>query len=117
SRGVLRARGNVPGHRAATRAVGGRLERTVHRGRSRHARPVGRVRGAGHRVVAVTNTNRTHEDYWRATFPDFDAAFDHIYSSAQLGARKPDAAFFETVLEQERVPPDQGFFIDDLAEN
>ena len=76
-----------------------------------------RVRDAGHRVVAVTNTNLTHEEHWRARFSEFDAAFDHIYSSARLGERKPYPAFYTTVLEAEGAGPSDAFFIDDLEAN
>jgi len=71
----------------------------------------------GLRVVAVTNTNVTHQRVWRDRFADHLDLFDAIYSSCEIGLRKPDRAFFANVLEAEGVGAPQALFIDDSQEN
>lgn len=69
------------------------------------------------RVVAVTNTNVAHQRVWRARFATNVAFFAAVYSSWEIHARKPEPAFFEHVLESERVAPEEALFIDDLPVN
>lgn len=71
----------------------------------------------GIRAVAVTNTNVSHERVWRARFAGALDFFGAIYSSWEVGARKPDPAFFEHVLRSEHLARDEALFIDDLSEN
>ncbi len=75
------------------------------------------VVGEGVRVVAVTNTNVSHEREWRDRFASSLGLFSAIYSSCELRARKPEQAFFERVLQSEQVAPQEAVFIDDLAVN
>ena len=49
--------------------------------------------------------------------PGTCALFSAVYSSWEVGARKPDAAFFEHVLQSEDLARNEAMFIDDLAEN
>lgn len=68
----------------------------------------------GARVVALTNTNPLHHDRWWPMYRDALGLFDHIYLSFELGARKPEVACFQAVLEAEGLPPDDVIFIDDV---
>lgn len=68
----------------------------------------------GVRLVALTNTNRLHYDRWWPMYREALDGFDHIYLSFELGARKPEAACFQAVLEAEGVPPADALFIDDV---
>ncbi len=43
--------------------------------------------------------------------------FEHIVASYHLGVRKPDAAFYERLLERIELPADEVLFIDDRDEN
>lgn len=71
----------------------------------------------GVRVVAVTNTNVSHERVWRDRFASSLELFGAIYSSCEIRARKPEQAFFERVLQSEQLAPQEAVFIDDLAVN
>lgn len=71
----------------------------------------------GIRVVAVTNTNVSHERVWRDRFASSLEFFGAIYSSWEVRARKPEQVFFERVLQSEQLAPDEALFIDDLAVN
>ena len=66
---------------------------------------------------AFTNTSRTHQATWTAAFPNVVSAFDRIFSSPDLGLRKPERAAYETVTREIGVAPQSVLFFDDLAEN
>lgn len=72
-----------------------------------------RFRDEGHRLVALTNTNRSHHDRWRPIYREPLAVFDDIHLSFELGARKPETACFQAVLAAEETPAHQTVFIDD----
>lgn len=71
----------------------------------------------GIRVVAVTNTNVSHQRVWQERFAANLDLFDMVYSSWEVRTRKPEPAFFEHVLDAEQVSPHEALFIDDLAAN
>ncbi len=75
------------------------------------------VAGRGVRVVAVTNTNVSHQRVWRDRFAGNLEFFVAIYSSWQVGTRKPEGAFFEHALASEEIAPHETLFIDDQAVN
>lgn len=66
---------------------------------------------------AFTNTSRTHQATWTEAFPNVVSAFDRIFSSPDLGLRKPERAAFETVTREIDVEPGSVLFFDDLLEN
>lgn len=70
------------------------------------------VRALGLRVGVVGNQNATLERWARATFPA-----DVISSSASLGARKPDPAFFERLLELASCDPGELAYVGDRVDN
>lgn len=75
------------------------------------------VVATGTRLVAVTNTNTTHQSLWRDRFAEHLTMFSAIYSSCDIGYRKPDAQLFERVLSTEQVQSRNALFIDDIEEN
>jgi putative hydrolase of the HAD superfamily len=70
---------------------------------------------AGFRVVCGTNTldahYRKHQD--RGDYGCFDA----VYASHLMGHIKPHPEFWEYILKEEKVTPEETFFTDDMAEN
>ena len=49
--------------------------------------------------------------------PGTCALFSAVYSSWEVGARQPDAAFFEHVFQSEDLARNEAMFIDDLVAN
>ncbi|HMK98353.1 MAG TPA: HAD family phosphatase [Acidimicrobiales bacterium] len=78
---------------------------------------LGEVARAGHRVVGASNTNATHEPYWRARFAEFVCVLGTVYCSSDLGARKPDAEFFNRVLAAEGATARDAVLLDDTPAN
>ncbi|MBW6454715.1 MAG: HAD family phosphatase [Trueperaceae bacterium] len=76
---------------------------------------VRRLREAGVRVVAGTNTLDAHYRI-HAELGDYQA-FAHTYASHLIHVAKPDPAFFRHILAAEKVTPDQALFVDDVEAN
>lgn len=72
---------------------------------------------AGHRLVALTNTNEIHHARWWPMYREPLQLFAEIYLSFELGSRKPDTDCFEAVLAAEHVRARDIVFIDDVAEH
>jgi glucose-1-phosphatase len=68
-------------------------------------------------LYAFTNTNASHMARWTRQFPEVVAALDRIFTSHQLGLRKPEKRAFERICELANVHPAGFVFFDDLAEN
>jgi putative hydrolase of the HAD superfamily len=66
---------------------------------------------------AFTNTSQTHQATWTNAFPNVVSAFERIFSSPELGLRKPERAAFDTVTREIGVAPSDVLFFDDLLEN
>lgn len=66
---------------------------------------------------AFTNTSQTHQAVWSTAFPKVVSAFDRIFTSPQLGMRKPEPAAFDAVTQEIGVDPANILFFDDLLEN
>ncbi|MFS2225326.1 glucose-1-phosphatase [Pantoea sp. B65] len=75
------------------------------------------LRAQGDRVVILSNTNRLHCSYWPSEYPQVEQAADKLYLSQDMGLRKPDAAIYQQVLQQEGVTADQAVFFDDNLAN
>lgn len=74
------------------------------------------------RLYMVSNTNAPHFDHTRQTlFRDegltVDDYFDKLYLSHEIHALKPDADFYEKVLQDSGEDPSKSLFLDDLAPN
>lgn len=76
-----------------------------------------KLREQRHRVVVLSNTNRLHTTFWPTSYPEVQAAADHVYLSQGLGARKPEPAIYQKVLEAEGFPASEAIFFDDIAAN
>lgn len=81
-----------------------------------------RLRGEGCRLILLSNTNPFMMS-WALT-KDFDGGegsledyFDALYLSYRLGVMKPDARFFQAVIENERILPEESLFVDDGSRN
>lgn len=83
---------------------------------------IDRLRGAGYRMVLLSNTN-PYVMSW-AMSPDFDGRgrglhsyFDACYLSYACKMMKPDPDFFRFMLDSELVRPAELLFLDDGARN
>jgi HAD superfamily hydrolase (TIGR01509 family) len=69
-----------------------------------------------YRIASVSNTNEIHWDRFSNAWR-LDAAFHHNFPSYLVGKLKPDAEYFEHVLEALDAPAERVLFIDDNAIN
>lgn len=77
---------------------------------------VHRLRAAGYGVHLGTNQEQHRAAYMRSVL-GYDALFDVSCYSCDLGAVKPERAYFERALDRIGAPADQVLFIDDHAPN
>lgn len=68
------------------------------------------------RVVAATNMSNDSYDIVRAKIGGWDI-FDDVFTSASLGVRKPERAFFDRVLQAAGLDAESTVFVDDRPEN
>ncbi len=68
-------------------------------------------------LYAFSNTNAAHQAYWSEHFAELLAPFRKVYVSNEIGARKPDAAAFRTVVADMGVAPERVLFFDDIVDN
>ena len=68
-------------------------------------------------VVALTNTNATHQCVWRKVYAKELGIFKKVYVSCELGMRKPEQRIYTHVLDAWGVSPRNSIFFDDLQEN
>lgn len=66
---------------------------------------------------AFTNTSLSHQLAWSARYPDVVRAFDKIFSSTEMGLRKPDRVAFEAVIDGIGCEPGSILFFDDMHPN
>ena len=66
---------------------------------------------------AISNTNPAHIAHIEQAFPDFLGRFTRVFTSHEIGHRKPQPAAFEHVLREIAVPPPQVLLFDDLQPN
>ncbi len=78
---------------------------------------VRRARELG-RITLLTNNGPLVSKHLRTLAPELVELFgDHLYTSSDYGARKPDPTVFRRVLEAYETPAHDAFFADDLAIN
>lgn len=70
-----------------------------------------------YQLVALTNTNCIHGPVWQLKYTDTLHHFDHVFSSHELHARKPETAAYRHVLDYLRVQPAEAVFLDDSPAN
>jgi putative hydrolase of the HAD superfamily len=69
-------------------------------------------------VTLLTNNNALTARHIRTLAPELVEIFgDHLFTSSEYGARKPDPLVFERVLEAYGVPASDAFFADDMRVN
>ncbi|MBM3071582.1 glucose-1-phosphatase [Enterobacter sp. RHBSTW-00994] len=76
-----------------------------------------KLRGQGHRVVVLSNTNRLHTTFWPDEYPEIYAAADKVYLSQEMGMRKPEARIYQAVLQAEGFSAADAVFFDDNVDN
>lgn len=69
-----------------------------------------------YRIVALTNTNSAHALVWPEKYSDNLRHFEKIFSSHEMGIRKPEAKAFQTVLDCLNISAQQTIFLDDKEE-
>ena len=70
-----------------------------------------------YRVLLASNTTRAHFDKYAVQFADALGHFDHLGTSFEARARKPEPAFCEHIQTHARAEPGECVFIDDLPTN
>lgn len=68
------------------------------------------------KIFALTNTNETHLRYAVSTYP-FLAHFERVFSSHEIGARKPEPEIYQFVEKALGIEGTGLLFIDDREEN
>lgn len=74
-------------------------------------------------IFLMSNTNEIHYDLYvrdlqlRFGYKQFDDLFDKSYFSFDVHLLKPDPLFFEYILEQQGLKPQETLFIDDSPAN
>lgn len=70
-----------------------------------------------HKIYVLSNTNEIHynyfskQDYWEPSL------FDKVYFSHQMGMRKPEPEIFKHVLRENKLIPEETFYVDDNGDN
>lgn len=68
-------------------------------------------------IYLFSNTNPAHQREWSSRFATTLAHFSSLYTSHELGHRKPEAEAYETVTQRMGCAPAQVLFFDDSAAN
>jgi glucose-1-phosphatase len=66
---------------------------------------------------AISNTNPAHVRHMRRAFPGLLDRFDHVFTSHEIGHRKPQPESFLHVLQAIGLPAPQVLLFDDLQPN
>ena len=75
-----------------------------------------------YQIFLLSNTNTIHiralknkigAEKWKA----FSSVFDKMYLSHEIGFRKPDKEAFQIILEENKLKPNEVFFIDDSSQH
>ena len=71
---------------------------------------------AGHRLILFSNTNPLHAPSFLKKYRVFENFEGHHFSH-QVGAVKPEDAFYQAAVDRWDLVPERTFYIDDLAVN
>ncbi|MEM7032113.1 MAG: HAD-IA family hydrolase [Chloroflexota bacterium] len=74
------------------------------------------LRQNGIHCYVATNQEKHRLRYMRSEMK-FDLLFDGVFGSAEIGYRKPDANFYQTIMHQLSLTGDKILFWDDTLEN
>ncbi len=77
------------------------------------------LRAAAERIplYLFSNTNAAHQAVWAARFPEALAPFRRVFTSWEMGVRKPEPAAFARVAREIGEDPRAILFLDDTEEN
>ncbi len=76
-----------------------------------------------YRIFLLSNTNALHIEYIhnilqeKFALPDFTPLFEKVYYSFQYRLRKPDSRFFQLILTENNLNPEETLFIDDTQQH
>ncbi len=74
-------------------------------------------------TILMSNTNILHYEQYikelkeKFGYSDLSGLFEKVYLSFELGMRKPDKKFFNLILEENHLKPEETLFIDDSEQN
>ncbi len=68
-------------------------------------------------IYVFSNTNHLHQSYWLKKFKTVLSNFETIFTSSDIGKRKPELEAFQTVADLIGFGLSQIVFFDDLREN
>jgi putative hydrolase of the HAD superfamily len=68
-------------------------------------------------LYAFSNTNAAHQAIWSVKFADALANFRRVFTSSEMGLRKPERAAFDHIAREVAVPNDRILFFDDTLAN
>jgi FMN phosphatase YigB (HAD superfamily) len=68
-------------------------------------------------LFAFTNSNPAHKSVWEHRYANPLSAFQSVFVSSDVGARKPDPEAFHLVAKRMGFDPDEVLFFDDGPEN
>lgn len=68
-------------------------------------------------MYAFSNTNQAHIDHFRPRFGPMLGHFQKVFTSCDIGLRKPDKPAFDHVVREIGVPAGSVLFFDDSEEN
>jgi putative hydrolase of the HAD superfamily len=68
-------------------------------------------------VYLFSNTNPMHQTHWTRAYADLLQPFSAVFTSSDLGVRKPSPEAFAAVCERMGVPAEAVLFFDDTAAN
>lgn len=76
-----------------------------------------------YRTFLMSNTNTIHYEAYTGIvkeqfgIPGLDSLFEKAYYSFIVNMRKPEVRFFETIIKENKLNPDETLFIDDTPSN
>jgi GNAT superfamily N-acetyltransferase len=73
-------------------------------------------KGRGYRLILASNTNALHADWFKRQFARELAHFDAQVLSCEVGARKPEPAYFHACVAAAGAAAEQCVFFDDKPE-
>ncbi len=78
--------------------------------------------GKRYRMFLFSNTNIIHYQWFSANFyavagKEFNSCFGKAYYSHEMGLRKPDAASYQLILDEQGLAAAETLFIDDTIKN
>ena len=68
-------------------------------------------------LYAFTNSNHLHQSVWAERFRSLLQTFERVFSSPEMGMRKPEERAFNCISEQILIPVGRLALFSDLTEN